>query len=126
MRKKILIVDDEPDEIVFVSTLLEENGYATISAMDGVDGFEKACTERPDLVLLDILMPRRGGIEMYKHLRKNADTAGIPVVIVTGVSKDRYFEGAMFGREGLGRPNGYIDKPVNPDAMLKLVDRLLS
>ena len=66
MGKKILIVDDEPEQIEFASTLLEENGYIPISAMNGVEGMEKVKAEKPDLVLLDILMPKEVGSECIR------------------------------------------------------------
>jgi len=127
MGKKILIVDDEPEQIEFASTLLEENGYIPISAMNGVEGMAKAKTERPDLILLDILMPERGGIGMYQDLKHNEETKTIPVVIVTGVAKDAHFEKAMVTQDpNASAPDGYIEKPMDPDAVLKLVSDLLS
>jgi CheY-like chemotaxis protein len=127
MGKKILIVDDEPEQIDFASTLLEENGYVPISAMNGIEGMEKVKTEKPDLILLDILMPERGGIGMYQELRGGEETKNIPVVIVTGVSRGGRFEEFMLTQnKGIPGPDGYVEKPMNPDVVLKLVRDLLS
>ena len=71
MGKKIMVVDDEPDIITYLTTLLEENGYETESAKDGVDGLKKIRESRPDLVCLDILMPEKSGIGLYRELKKD-------------------------------------------------------
>lgn len=127
MEKKILIVDDEPEQIDFASTVLEQNGYITISAKNGIEGMEKVKTEKPDLILLDILMPRRGGIAMYQDLRHDEETKDIPVVIVTGATRGGPFEGHMLSQgQDIPAPDGYVEKPMNPDTVLKLVSDLLS
>jgi len=127
MGKKILIVDDEPDQIDFASTLLEENGYIPISAMNGIEGMEKVKAEKPDLILLDILMPERGGIGMYQELRQSEETKNIPVVIVTGVARGGQFEEFMLTQgEDIPAPDGYVEKPMNPEVVLQLVSDLLS
>jgi CheY-like chemotaxis protein len=127
MEKKILIVDDEPEQIDFVSTVLEQNGYITISAKDGIEGMEKVKTEKPNLILLDILMPKKGGIAMYQDLRHDEETKDIPVVIVTGVARGGPFEEYMLSQgKDIPVPDGYVEKPMNPDTMLKLVSDLLS
>ncbi|NNG06558.1 MAG: response regulator, partial [Desulfobacteraceae bacterium] len=95
MAKKILIVDDEPAAIDYATAVLEENGYQAISAEDGLEGMEKARAEKPDLILLDIMMPGKGGIAMYQDLRKDEETKGIPVIIITGVARGQRFEESM-------------------------------
>ena len=127
MGKKILIVDDEPEQIDFASTLLEENGYVPISATNGIDGMKKVKTERPDLILLDILMPERGGIGMYQDLRQSEETKNIPVVIVTGIARGGRFEEFMLTQgQDIPSPDGYVEKPMNPEVVLQLVSDLLS
>lgn len=128
MGKKILIVDDEPGQIDFTSALLEENGYVPISAMNGVEGMEKVMTEKPDLILLDILMPERGGIGMYQELKHAEETKNIPVIIVTGVARGGHFYNFFMMTQGrdIPAPQGYIEKPMNPDVVLKLLSNLLS
>ena len=86
MSKKILIVDDELDMITFISEILEDHGYTSISAKDGVEGLEALRRENPDLVLLDLMMPKKSGITMFQELRKDPNLSHIPVVIVTGIS----------------------------------------
>jgi CheY-like chemotaxis protein len=127
MKKKVLIVDDEPEQIEFASTLLHENGYIPTGALNGVEGKKKTKTEKPDLILLDILMPKRGGIGMYQDLKNDEETKNIPVVIVTGLTKGKYFENSVFMlQEHVPPPDGFVEKPMNPDAVLKLLQDLLS
>ena len=127
MKKKILIVDDEPEQIEFAAMVMQENGYIPISASDGKEGMKKVHTEKPDLILLDILMPEKGGLGMYKDLKQNEETRNIPVVIVTGVARGGDFQDRMIRQdENLPPPDGYIEKPMNPDAVGKLVNDLLS
>jgi len=126
MTKKVLIVDDEPEAIDFASAVLEENGYIPISAEDGIEGMEKVRAERPGLVLLDIMMPGKGGIAMYRDLRKDEETRDIPVIIITGVARGQRFEESMMRKDpDIPLPDGYIEKPMKPDGLLKLVKKLL-
>ena len=68
MPKKILIIDDEPDTLVFLGTLLKKNGYEVCEASDGVEGMKKVLSDQPDLVCLDLLMPEKTGIKMYREM----------------------------------------------------------
>jgi len=127
MGKKILIVDDEVEQIDFASTILEASGYTLITAMDGNEGMKKAKAEKPDLILMDILMPARGGISMYQELKHDEETKNIPVIIVTGIARGGHFDDTILRQdEDIPAPDGYIEKPMNPDAMLKMVSDLLS
>ncbi len=126
MAKKVLIVDDEPEAIDFASAVLEENGYLAISAEDGIEGMEKVRAEKPDLVLLDIMMPGKGGIAMYGDLRKDEETKDIPVIIITGVARGQRFEESMMRKDPhIPLPDGYIEKPMKPEGLLRLVEKLL-
>jgi CheY-like chemotaxis protein len=127
MKRKVLIVDDEPEQVGFAATLLEENGYIPVGASNGIEGMKMAKTERPDLILLDILMPERGGIGMYRDLKRDEETRNIPVVIVTGVAKGEDSDELMMGQnQNLPTPDGHIEKPMDPDVVLKLLHDLLS
>jgi CheY-like chemotaxis protein len=126
MAKKILIVDDEPAAIDYASAVLEENGYIAISAEDGIEGMEKVRAERPDLILLDIMMPGKGGISMYQDLRKDEETKDIPVIVITGVARGQRFEERMMKKApGIPLPDGYIEKPMKPEGLLELIGKLL-
>ena len=140
MSKKILIVDDEPDIIAFLSALLDENGYTSVSAKDGTEGLELLRDEKPDLVLLDLMMPKKSGITMFQELRKDPDLSSVPVVVVTGVSEVTGvdFRNFMFKQPmrdekkfvettGLTKytvPDGYIEKPIDPDELIRTIKEI--
>jgi len=121
-KKKILVVDDEPDVISFLSTLLEDNGYEVTTAMNGEEGFEKAKNEKPNLITLDITMPQESGVRMYKDLLKDSEIQNIPVIMVTGVSKD--FKQFIYGRKNLKPPDAYFEKPIDKEKLLEKVAEL--
>jgi CheY-like chemotaxis protein len=128
MPKKILVVDDEPDMVTFLCTLLEDNGYATCTAVDGEEGMEKTKNERPDLISLDLLMPNKTGIKMYRELRKDPETKDIPVIMVTGFAKDDVpqmdFKKWIHER-AIKPPEAYIEKPVNKEVYLESIKQAL-
>ena len=122
-KKKILIVDDEPDVVRWLTVLFENNGYEAISAVDGIDGFGKAETERPDLITLDISMPKESGIKMYRKLHESETTSGIPVIVLTGVSPE--FERFISSRSQVNPPAAYVEKPVKDAELLAKVRELI-
>jgi CheY-like chemotaxis protein len=127
MGKKILIVDDEVEQIEYASTVLEASGYTPIMAMDGKEGMKKVKAEKPDLILMDIMMPERGGIGMYQDLKHDEETKNIPVIIVTGIARGGDFNDLIVRQDqDIPAPDGYIEKPMNADVMLKMVSDLLS
>lgn len=98
-KRKILFIEDDPDQIVVVKMRLETKGYEFVSAMDGEEGLNKVYDERPDLVLLDIILPKINGLGVCKHLKQDSSTKSIPVVIMTAagekdVAKKCYDAGA--------------------------------
>ena len=141
MAKRILIVDDEPDIVTFLSAVLEENGYSSLSAKDGVEGLDVVRKEKPDLILLDLMMPKKSGITLFQELRNDPQMSDIPVVVVTGVSEVTGvdFRNFMYKRPlkdekkfveatGLTKytvPNGYVEKPIDPDELIKAIKEAL-
>jgi CheY-like chemotaxis protein len=129
MPKKILIIDDEPDILTFIGTLLRKNGYDVCEARDGVEGMKKVMDEKPDLVCLDLLMPEKTGIRMYREMRKDPRLKDLPVIMVTGIeAADPWdFNGfKQYIRErSLPAPQGYIEKPVNKERFLNAVREVL-
>ncbi len=129
MKKKVLVVDDEKDMVTFLSSLLEDNGYEVVTATDGDEGLTKAKAEKPDLVSLDLLMPNKTGINMFRQLRKDGDIGNTPVVMVTGLGDGDIpqmdFKKWIQERSIRG-PEGYIEKPVDTAAFLKTVADLLA
>jgi len=120
---KILVVDDEPDNITFVETILKKEGFTVLSAVDGLEGFERAVEELPDLIVLDVQMPKMNGFEVFDKLRKEGSTKQIPVVMLTGI---REKVGIGFNAEDMKKfygeePNGYVEKPISPEELVKVV-----
>lgn len=127
MGKKILIVEDEPDQSAFLESLFSDNGYDTVIAGDGKEGFAKAKSEKPDLITLDITMPEESGVRMFRDLQADSDTSGIPVVIVTGLSSDfRRFLDQLERKKRIYPPAGYFEKPIEQDELLTKIKELLS
>jgi CheY-like chemotaxis protein len=128
--KKILVVDDEADTVTYLTTLLEDNGYITISANDGEEGLKKVRAEKPDLVLLDVTMPQKSGMGFYKEIKSDPEISSTPVVFVTGVTgfdgdKDA-IKKFIEGRPNLPEPEGFFSKPIDRDELIKAVGAILS
>ena len=122
--KTILIVDDDPDARTFLSTVLGDNGYATITAEDGNDALAKIEQQIPDLIALDISMPEKSGVGVYRTLKESDSLKNIPVIIITGISDE--FQKFISTRRQVPPPDGYISKPVEHEELLKTVADLLS
>lgn len=122
-KKKILIVDDEPDVLEWFSTLFEDNGYSTLTARDGFDGFEKAESELPDLITLDITMDKESGVKMYRKLHDSDKVNKIPVIMITGI--DPQFKKFIEKRKQVDPPAAYFEKPVDKDELLSKIKELI-
>lgn len=138
MPKKILIVDDEEDAISFISAILQTNNYEYISAENGIKGLELAKKEKPDLILLDLIMPEKSGIMMFQELKKDRELRKIPIIVVSGASEVTGvdFKNFIFkhiekdsetDEESMAffKPNDYIEKPINPDTLIKAIEKVL-
>ena len=122
-QKTILVVDDDPDARDFFVTVLEDHGYATVSARDGNEALDRIGDGLPDLVTLDITMPEKSGVGVYRKLREDEGLKDIPVIIITGVSDD--FKHFISTRRQVPPPEGYLSKPVEPDQLLEKVRGLV-
>jgi two-component system phosphate regulon response regulator PhoB len=129
MAKKVLNVEDDPDIRMFVTTVLEENGYIPIMAKDGEEGTKKVKEEKPDLIILDILMPKESGIKMYHTLKKDPSLKDIPVVMLSGVSKRTFLRSQAalteFGDETVPEPEEYLEKPVEAEDLAEIIKRIV-
>jgi CheY-like chemotaxis protein len=112
MSKKILVVDDEPDVLDFLSALLEDAGYEVLTAEDGTQALKVAKQEQPDLISLDLAMPNNTGTEFYRKMQKDKQISDTPVIIVSGLA----------GRHlAVRKPVAVFDKPIDRDEFLKAV-----
>jgi len=119
--RRILVIDDEPDFVIFLQTLLEDNGFEVVTAADGATGLAKAKTEKPDLITLDISMPGKSGVQVYRDIRSNPETEDIPVFIVTGVVDFRQ----LMYQKSVQAPEGFLRKPIDNDVFLMTVNKIL-
>ncbi len=121
--KKILVVDDEPDMLDFLSTFLKDNGFEVILATNGKECFKKAKKEKPDLITLDITMPEESGVKAFRNIQEAEETKDIPVIIVTGISKD--FKKFIHTRKHVEPPKAYMEKPIDTAALLLKINEIL-
>ncbi len=123
-----MVIDDEEDVVTFLTTLLEENGYETCWAMDGVEGLEKIKRERPDLICLDLLMPEKTGILLYREIRKDPELKDIPVIMITGFAAPEYplidFK-RFISTKSIPPPEGFMEKPIDQKALLAAIKETL-
>lgn len=117
----VLIADDEPAIRTLVAAVLDETGVRTVEAADGAEALEMARHHRPDLILLDILMPKMNGIDVCQQIRAGGDIAHTPVVMLTACGQDSDRER---GR-GAGA-DGFILKPFSPATLLEAVESALA
>lgn len=119
-QKKILIVEDEKDILQLVKLYLEKEGFRTVTAMTGTEGLTQVKTEKPDLVVLDLMLPELDGLEVCKRLRSNADTAVLPIIMLTAKAEE---SDTVIGLE-LGADD-YVTKPFSPKTLVARVKALL-
>jgi two-component system phosphate regulon response regulator PhoB len=128
-KRKILVVDDESDTRIFISTLLETGGYKPIVAIDGMEGLKKAREIRPALIILDVMMPREGGVEMYRRLKADETLRTIPVIMLSGIAKKTFFHSQnllnLYESHIVPEPEAYIEKPPEPEELLQWTRNLL-
>jgi DNA-binding response OmpR family regulator len=126
MAKKILIVDDDPDLVEAVTMILESKHYKVAAAYGGIEGLQKAKTENPDLIVLDVMMPDKDGYAVCKELKANPALNRIPILLLTAVISKipttRYTQ--QMGMET--EADDYIDKPVEPEVLVKRIEALLA
>ncbi len=129
MGKKVLVVDDDPDIVTFVVTVLEENGYTSLTARNGEEGMTRIVAERPDLIILDVLMPKQSGIKMYRELKDDESLNAIPVIVLSGIAKRTFLRSqealTEFGSQPVPEPEAYIEKPVEPEELVETIKNLI-
>lgn len=123
--KYVLIVDDDPDLVETVSMILESKGYEVGKAYDGIEGEEAIKKRRPDVLVLDVMMPRKNGYQLCKELKANQATKGIPVVLLTAVG-EAVPTTTYSHAEGMAvEAEDFIPKPVDAATLVEAVERLL-
>lgn len=126
MAKYVLIVDDDPDMVETVGMMLESKGYEVGKAYDGVEGEESVKQRRPDVMVLDVMMPRKNGYVLCAELKNNKETRDIPVILLTAVGEavptTTYSHADGMSTEA----DDYIPKPVDTQDLVAAIERFFS
>jgi len=147
MAKQVLIVDDDTNTVKYLSAVLSDHGYDPVTANDGDEGLKQVKKAKPDLIVLDVMMPKKTGFVLFEELKRDERYSGIPILMLTGVSgvledledhMDEAFEKPYdklrealkkkireMRDEGLVRPEMFVDKPVDADSFAAKVQQLL-
>jgi CheY-like chemotaxis protein len=127
--KKVLVIDDETSTITYLTTLLEDHGYATCAAQAARQGLELARAQRPDLICLDIMMPKRSGIALYRDLKRDPELQSIPTIFVSAFSGAEDFLGTHFRKlipePEIPEPLAFLEKPIEPCEFVEIVVSLI-
>ena len=127
-KKKILIVDDEPDMGIFVSNLLDSDGFSPILAKDKAEGLKKAFEDDPAVIIIDMMMPGEGGIQMYRSLKREERFKNVPVIMLSTIDKQTFFKFHMVRGSHPGKakpePDIYLEKPPEAEELLRIVREL--
>jgi len=128
-KKTVLIVEDELDMRIFISTLLETSGYQPVVTRDGKEGLLKARDVFPDLIILDVMMPGEGGVEMYRQLKTDQSLCDIPVIMLSAIAKRTFshYLNMVNARlkDPIPDPDAYIEKPPEAEELLKMTTALI-
>jgi len=127
--KKVLVVDDDDDVTTLVSKLVESAGYEAIIAKNGVAGMDKVRADKPDLIILDVLMPKQSGIRMYREVKTDELFKGIPVIMLSAIAPKSFFRSQEvldeFAGQSVPEPDAYVEKPEEPKELVALIKKIL-
>ncbi len=125
MSKRILIVDDEEDIAIYLETVLKVNGFTPVVVNDVHGALQILDDSPPDLISLDIMMPKESGIALYQHLKDNPITKNIPVIIVSGMAQDGKFDFYSFVNDkSIAEPECFMEKPIDVDSYIENIIKL--
>ena len=129
-NKKILVVDDESDMRIFVSVVVETMGFEAVTAKDGAEALEKARIHLPDLVILDVMMPKiDDGIQTYEQFRTDQKLSHIPIIMLSAIAKKTFVHSIRMLRPRrvaqVPEPEAYMEKPPDADELSELISKLL-
>jgi two-component system, OmpR family, alkaline phosphatase synthesis response regulator PhoP len=124
-RSRILMVDDDQVLVEATKLVLESRDYQVLVAYDGESGLAIASAEKPDLIILDVIMPDKDGFAVCEELKANPELANIPVLMMTSFAKDKGTTNIPVSDGFSLEAEGYVDKPVSPERLLGLVEKML-
>jgi len=121
---KILVVDDDPDFVNAAKIILESNHHDVIAASSGDAGYQRARDDRPDLVILDVIMDTvLDGLSVSRRMHDDADLVDIPIIMVTSIANSDYAE--LFPTDEYIHINAFLSKPISPDELIRQVNKYL-
>ena len=127
--KKVLIVDDDVDVTKIVSKLVERSGHEAVVAKNGIEGMEKVKEHKPDLIILDVLMPKESGVRMFHGLKTDESLKGIPVIMLSAIPQKSFLRSQKvldeFAGQSVPEPEAYIEKPEEPEELVALIKKIL-
>lgn len=121
-KKKVLVVDDEPDVQTFLSALFQDNGFDVVVAENGLDAWKKVEAEKPDLITLDMTMPEQTGVRTFRDLKAHEVYKSIPIIIVTGIGEP--MNNFLSRMRNSPQPEGFLSKPIDKKELLDLATKL--
>lgn len=125
--KSAVIIDDEPDITTYLAALLSDRGWQVRTANSSADGLALVAQQRPDVVLLDIMMPDKGGLHTLVAIRKDPSLEGLPVILVSGIQEKLTADyHAFIDRFKHYRPDAFLDKPVDPAQLFATIEQVLA
>jgi CheY-like chemotaxis protein len=128
-KKTILFADDELDMRIFLSTVLKTSGYKAVAARNAIEGLQKARELRPDLIIMDVMMPQAGGVTLFQEVKQDDRLKNIPVIMLTGVSEKAFSHHLKMINlridESLPPPDAYMEKPLDPEKLIAKIRGLL-
>jgi twitching motility two-component system response regulator PilH len=128
MPKTVLAVDDDPDILSATETVLQEHGYTPLLAQDGEAALRILEKQAPDVVILDILMPKQSGIKIYQMLKTDGPLRHIPVIVHSGIPRRTFLRSQealiAFGDNPVPEPEAYLEKPIEPEELITAISKL--
>ncbi len=128
-KKRILFVDDELDMRIFLSTVLKTEGYEPIAARNAIEGIQKAREVGPDVIIMDVMMPRAGGVTLFREIKQDEQLKTVPVIMLSGVSEKAFSHHLKMLNiridDTLPQPDAYMEKPLNPEMLVATIEKLL-
>jgi len=129
MGKRVLVVDDDPDVRGFNTTVLEENGYSPEEAVNGEEALRAIRAAPPDLVMLDVLMPRQSGIRLYRTLKTDPALKTVKIILLSGIARASFLKSQQalteFGGQPVPEPEYYLEKPVDAEVLAAAVKKAI-
>jgi len=129
MGKAVLIVDDDPDIILYVSTILEKIGCYISGAKNGEEAMNKIKQNRPDLIIMDVVMPLLSGVKLYRDLKVSENYKNIPIIMLSGISKQTFLDSqealSEFTDQPIPEPSAYVEKPLEPEKFTQIVQKFI-